>query len=338
MSEGFRGESTPKDFETMLTLTYLYFTQPRQDETVYNSFMNRMGGIVDNRVNDPSSALYDTLMVANANYNPRVRPMTPELLQEINFKKLHYIYSERFGDPSGFTFYFVGNIDLETAEPLILTYLGGLPIVKRNETWKDNGIRPPTEIVEKEVVREMETPKGTVIIVYNSVYDYDNAKARMELSALCDILDIRYTETIREEQGGTYGVGVRALQTHYPWEHYAVRINFDCDPEKLEMLKAIVFEEIEKLKAEGPQLKDLNGVKENLLKSRAERLKKNSFWLSSLKAIDYHQFDPKGIFKYEDMVNDLSIEGLQDAANKFFSADYVEVILLPAEEVEEGVQ
>ena len=30
------------------------------------------------------------------------------------------------------------------------------------------------------------------------------------------------------------------------------------------------------------------------------------------------------------MVNDLSIEGLKDAANMFFNVDYIEVILLPS--------
>ena len=78
----------------------------------------------------------------------------------------------------------------------------------------------------------------------------------------------------------------------------------------------------------------MNGVKENLLKSRAEKLEKNNFWLSTLSSIDYHNADPKGIFKYEDMVNSMSIESLQDAAIKFFSVDYVEVIMLPSDKNE----
>jgi len=330
VSEGFNGSCSPEYFETMMKLLYLRFTHPRKDETAFNSYKNRMGGILANRAKDPGSALQDTLSVTMANYHPRVRPMTSELLEEINYDKLHYFYNERFGDPSGFKFYFVGNIDLAAVEPYILTYLGGLPNVKRNETWKDNGIRPPIGTVEKTVLRDMEVPKGTVNINYVGIYDYDNAMARMELSALCDILDVRYTESIREEQGGTYGVGVRPSQVHYPWEHYKVSIYFDCDPENTDKLKAIVFDEIEKLKAEGPLEKDLSGVKENLLKSRAERLKQNNFWLSAILNIDYHNIDPKEMFTYEDRVNRMSIESLKDAANRFFNVDYIEVVLLPA--------
>lgn len=335
VSEGFRGQCTPKDFETMLSLVYLYFTQPRKDETAFNSFMSQMTGLVANRTNNPSSALSDTLMVTNANYHPRVRPMTPELLEEIDFKKLHYIYNERFGDPGSFTFFFVGNIDIEEAKPLILTYLGGLPIVTRNETFKDNGVRPPAETIEKMVIKDMEVSKATVSINFNSPYDYDNTMRRMELSALCDILDIRYTETIREEEGGTYGVRVSESQIHYPWEHYSVLISFDCDPDNADNLKAIVFAEIEKLKMVGPEAKDLQAVKENLLKSRAERLEENSFWLSSIKSLDYNQSDTKVFMDYDNMVNSMSIENLKDAANILFDADYIEVVLMPSESTED---
>jgi zinc protease len=330
VSEGFSGECTPADFETMMQLVYLYFTQPRKDEPAFSSMMEFMEGILANKENDPASALQDTLLVTMADYHPRVRPMTVALLEEVRHNKVHFIFRERFGDPGSFTFFFVGNIDPDEVEEIILTYLGGLPVVKRNESWKDNGVRPPEGLVEKTVVRDMEVPKGTVSINFANAYDYDDAMDRLELTVLCDILDIRYTETIREEQGGTYGVAVWDGQTHYPWEHYTVRIRFDCDPENVDKLKAIVYEEIDKLIGDGPTEKDLNNVKENLLKTRAENLEKNSFWLGTLSSIEYHGADPKGIFKYEDMVNSLSIESLKEAASKFLDIDHIEVILLPS--------
>ncbi|HSG67660.1 MAG TPA: insulinase family protein [Bacteroidales bacterium] len=330
-TEGFGGSCIPENFETMLQLVYLYYTQPRKDQTTYNSFMNRMKGILANRAKDPASALQDTIQVTMANYSDRARPMTAELLDEVDLNKVFYIFNERFGDPGGFTFYFVGNIVPEAVENEVLTYLGGLPKVTRNETFRDNGVRPPAGTVKKVVLRDMEVPKGTVNINFVGVYDYDDPMARMELSALCDILDIRYTETIREEQGGTYGVSVWDSQVHYPWENYTVTIYFDCDPENVEKLTAIVFDEINKLKKEGPAEKDLKGVKENLLKSRAENLKKNNFWISALINIDMNDENPKDLFSYEDRVGSLSIESLKKAANKFFTEEFVEVVLKPSD-------
>jgi len=150
------------------------------------------------------------------------------------------------------------------------------------------------------------------------------------MTALCDILDVRYTESIREEQGGTYGVSVRPSMNKYPYENYSVRIQFDCDPQNVDKLKAIVYEEIEKIKNEGPIAKDLNGVKENKLKTRAESLEKNGFWMAKLQSFDYNQEDPKEMFKYEEYVDKMSAESLKEAANRFFGDNTVEVILLPA--------
>ena len=92
-------------------------------------------------------------------------------------------------------------------------------------------------MVEKEVIREMNVPKGTVNIHYTGTFDYDDFQSRLNLSALCDILDVRYVETIREEQGGTYGAAVYEQMDKYPYENYTVTIFFDCDPQNAEKLK-----------------------------------------------------------------------------------------------------
>ena len=328
VSEGFSGSTTPADLETMLQMIYLYFTDPRFDQTAHKAFMERMKGFYENKALSPSSALWDTVTVTMANDHPRVRPMSAELLDEANFNAMKYIFSERFGDPSGFNFYFVGNIDPETARPLFEKYLGGLPEIRREETFVDHNIEPPAGRVSKRLERQMEVPKATVFIGYTGDFDYDDYLDRLSLTALCDILDVRYVETVREEEGGTYGVAVYPSQSHYPDEEYTVRIMFDCDPVNAEHLKGIIYREIEILKTEGPKIKDLNGVKENKLKKHKENLKENRYWLSVLKGRDYDQQKPH-VYDYSDFVDQLTAERMKDAANRFFGDNIVEVTLLP---------
>jgi zinc protease len=183
----------------------------------------------------------------------------------------------------------------------------------------------------------MEVPKSTVSITYHGEYDYDNFQDRMNLSALCDILDVRYVETVREEQGGTYGVGVRPGQLKYPYEHYSVSIYFDCDPSNVDKLKGIIYEEIESLKTEGPKEKDIKGVKENKIKQYQENLERNQYWLGALKNRDFLGIPDSEIFDYETYVNNLTNESLSEAANKFFTNQVVEVVLLP-ENIEENIE
>jgi zinc protease len=327
--EGFRGNCSPLDLEILLQEVYLYFTSPRFMDDAFNGYIARMKGVLDNKAADPDQAIWDTAMVTLANYSPRVRPWTSKLLDEANLNRARSIFKERFGDPSSFTFYFVGNIDPEKAKPMMEKYLGGLPKVNRTETWKDNGVRPPAGKVNKTILRNMEVPKGTVLITYTGTYDYDDFQARLNLSALVNILEIRYVETIREEEGGTYGAAVYEEQQKYPYESYSVTIFFDCDPKNADHLKEIVYNEIEKLKKEGPAEKDFKGVKENKLKTYQENLKQNKYWLDLIKNVDYNQTDLTEYKKYEEYLNNLTIEGLKQAAKELFKDNVVEILLLP---------
>jgi zinc protease len=328
-SEGFSGSCSVQDLETMLQLLNLYFTAPRTDDIAFNAMMKRMKAVFDNRSLEPESALQDTVQVLMANHNPRVRPMSSALIDEASLKKMRSIYKTRFGDPGGFTFYFVGNIDPAVAKPLMEKYIGGLPKVSREESWVDNNIRPPEGKVTREIKREMKVPKGTVNINYSGTFDYDDFQARLNLSSLCDILDVRYVETIREEQSGTYGAAVYENLEKYPYEAYTVTIFFDCDPQNVDKLKDIVYQEIEKLKTEGPTEKDLHGVKENKIKVHQENLRKNNYWLNIIKNKDYYQTDLSEYLEYDEYVNAMTIETLKASAQQFFGGNIVEVVLLP---------
>lgn len=329
VDEGLRGNSTKKDFKTMLQLVYLYFTDPAENQQAFNAYMTRMKGYYENRQNDPASAFQDTITVTMADYHPRVQPMSMEYLEAVDFETATEVYSERFADPGSFKFYFVGNFKPEEIKPLIETYLGGLPAVTHDENWKDNGVRTPDESIEKTVIKNMEVPKATVYISYAGEYDYNNYMSRLYLDALSEILDIRYTESVREEQGGTYGVRVRTMQSQYPYEHYQVIIQFDCDPENVENLSGIIYSEIEKIKKEGPLPKDLKSYQENKLKTRKENLERNGYWLNKLRSFDYNNDEIENFFIYENLINSITIKSLKKAARKYFGDDHFQFVMLP---------
>ncbi len=329
IQEGISGSSTQDDFETMLQLVYLYFTKSRVDKKAFASFINRMKASVENRASDPSSAFRDTISATMSQNHPRRRPLSEELINEAKLNRIGYIFKDRFGDPGSFTFIFVGNLDIEKVKPLFEKYLGGLPVVNRTETWKDLNINPPKGVIKKTVYSKMEVPKSTVYVNYTGELEY-NRNNRLLLTVLSDLLDIRYTESIREDQGGTYGISVRSSQTHYPNERYRFGISFECDPDKVDLLKGIVYAEIAKMKKEGPPTKELNGVIENKIKEKKENLKENRYWLNSLKFSRFHNEEIQDFEDFEKQVKGLTIEDIKNAAAKFLLDDnYVEIILMP---------
>lgn len=327
--EGFRGNASPKDLETLLQLVYLYYTQPRFEEKAFNSQMEQYRLSLENKALNPKAAFYDTINTVMSCNHPRRKPWVVEDLEKAKLKKMEYVYRERFGDPSNFTFFLVGNLNLETLKPMVETYLGGLPKVEREESWKDLGIRSPKGVVEKHFNRPMETPKSSVYINFTGDCEY-SGENKLLLTAIQDILSVRYTETVREEQGGTYGVWVRSQLDAIPTPEYALAMGFECDPERATELSKIIYAEIEKLKQEGPQEKDFNGFIENQLKSLEESKEENNFWLKTLKQYDFYQLKSKQLSKAEKRINKLTPKMIQQAAIEFVNMEnHVEVIMGP---------
>ncbi len=326
--EGFQGSCSPDDFETMLELMYLYHTQPRKDKTSYSAFMQRIGGFFENQSLNPNARFNDTVTVTMANNHPRQKPFNKELLSKVDFEKLYQIYDERFSDVNGSVYVFIGNINPQKVKPLIASYIGGLPSKGRKETFKNNNIKPPKGVVEKVIKAKLTVDKSTVYVNYNGNYEYTPFN-NVQLNAFRYILRLRYVATIREEEGGSYGVRVQVEKNHYPTENYSIVMKFDCDPVKQKELTSIIYREIEKIKKNGPTKEDLQKTQEYFKKFREEQLKENSFWQTALKNKYYHGHNSTNKEIFEALVDKLTVKGLKKAANKYFGDNHVEIVMLP---------
>ena len=331
LSEGFSGTATPEDFETMLQLTHLYFVKPRYDKTAYASYLTRSKANYENRSLNPQTAFGDTIRATLSQNSTRNRPWTSQILDEADYKRVHKIYRERYSDPSSFTFFFVGNFDAATAKPLIEKYLGSLSKDTREENWKDLGVRYPKGKIDKTVYKG-EDPKSVVFMQFNQEFDYE-MKSRIELDAISKVLSTKLLETIREDESGVYSIGAYPGSSKLPYTTSNVTIYFGCAPENVDRLSEGTFGEINKLKENGPTEADLNKVKAKLSKERESSLRENKYWLSTMKNYYFYNLELKDFPKYEKIVEDLSIESLKKAANKYFDdSNYVRVVLRPESE------
>jgi len=337
LSEGFSGRVSPADVETLFQLIYLYFTAPRRDEEAYLSFKSRVQASLANRSADPVTAFRDTLRVTLTQYHYRTRPPTVELYDEMDLDRSFAFYRDRFADASDFTFAFVGSFQADSLRPLIRTYLGGLPSIGRDETWRDEGIRPPTGVIHKVVYRGIE-PKSQTQIAFTGPFEWTRDN-RYALRSLANVMRIRLREVLREDLGGTYGVGVSGVGTRDPREEYEIRISFGTAPERLEELTGVVFQQIDSLKQYGPTQKDIEKVQEMQRRQREEGLRENSYWLGQLVAYDQYGDDLRDILTYETLINGLAAETVQEAANRYLRADnYVRVSLYPEQQEENEQQ
>ena len=281
--ESFSGNSTVKDLETLLQLIYLTFKGTRQDDESYASLMPQYETAYANAKKDPSRAFSDSVRATVSNHHPRSFSMDLDKLKEVSQTKALNIFDLRFEDPKDFTVYMVGNIDLDSVKPLIEKYLGAIPKQKKMavEKWEDRGIRVASGNVVNRFEREMQVNKTSNYVLYTGSFEY-NLKNSLTMRLIADILDIRYFESMREMEGGTYGVGTRASLSRIPVEKASLQMTFDTDPKLEERLLQLIREEIDTLIANGPSDKDFNKVKGNLQNKYAENQKENRWVLSAL--------------------------------------------------------
>lgn len=327
--EGFSGSASPKDFETMLQLVYLYMTAPRVDEESFNTYMGRLKAYFANASADPRMAFRDSVSLTMANHNPRVMPMNVDFLNKVDFNKCIDFYKDRFADASGFTFIFTGNISAQDAKPLVEKYLGALSNLNRKETAKDDGVRPPKGTVKNYFTKPIQTSKASVFIGFTGDAEY-NVQNDILSDCLTSILTKRYLDEIREKEGGTYGVGVRISVSNYPTESYTVKIQFDTNPQMRDKLIGIVYSEIDKIKADGPLAEDLNKAKEYLLKQYDQNQRENNYWSSVIRAkykdgIDYET-------NYAEAVKAVDVNAIKDFANKIFNQGNVVEVVMTSED------
>ncbi len=281
-SEAVSGSSTPRDIETFMQLVYLNFTNIRKDDDAFQAFKSRMEAQLKNLNANPMSAFSDSLQKILYNNNPYVNRLTLDMLEKVDYGRTLELARERFANAADFTFVFVGNIDEDKLRPLVETYIASLPGNKgRKETWSDVGMTPVTGIINRSFEREMQAPKATVYSFYTGKIPY-NVENLIMADIAKQIFDIVFTRTIREEEQGTYGVGVNISLGYYPHENYSFLFGFDTDVALRERLLNRAYTEIDNLVENGIDPVDFGKTVEYMTKSYEQNLRENSYWLSAI--------------------------------------------------------
>lgn len=328
-TQDFNGSSSIKDFETMLQLVYLYFTAPRSDDDAFQSFLQRMETQLRNQEAEPMVAFGDAATKALYGDNPLTKRTRVEDLAGIDYKRIMEMYQQQFRNPGSFTFTFVGNIDEAKVKPLIERYLASLP----GQAVKGDFVPVPMDFVkgksENIFRREMQNPKASVFIA--STGNIERNQENMLLMSMFDqILDIVYTEKVREEEGGTYGVYTQGGISRYPKGQSSLQIIYDTDPAKMESLNAIIHRELKSVADNGPRAADFSKVKEYMLKQYNENLKENSYWLNVLDTKYFYGEDTHS--HYLNTLNAITADDVKDFAEKFLSqGNEAVVVMMPKE-------
>ena len=323
------GSSTPTDVETMLQLVYLYFTKINKDQESFDNLMKTTELMLKNKNLQPERVFSDSLTVTLTLHNARTLPMTVEMLQQVDYDRILEMARERTANANEWTFTIIGNYDEAAIRPLIEQYLGALPATK--EVTKGHDVSTDfSGTVVNDFTRKMETPKAIAVMVwtnYNMDYTLENI-IRADIAG--QILDMIYTEKIREEASAAYSVMAQAgIQRDDYKTAGTVLVYCPMKPEKGDIAKKIMREEVEAM-AKTVDAEKLAKVKEYMLKAVDDQAKTNNYWLRQINRLRLFGVDTHTTYK--DVVNAQTPETVAAFMKQLLSAgNFAEIVMMPEE-------
>lgn len=323
------GSGSPKDLETLLQLEYLYFTAPRFDKNDFDVTINKYRSYVENLKANPDFIMQSEFIKTLYNNNPRKQQLSTEMLNSISFERLPEIYKALYSNAANFTFTIVGNVDLATLQPLVEKYIGSLPVAKGKIEKKDDGVRPVKGVVVNDFKAAMLQPKVSVYRIFTGEIPYtlENSTA---MTFLSQALNARYLISIREEKGGTYGVGVQGSLAPDFYNKYSLLIAFDTNEAMADELSEIVMKEIHNIADNGPLTEDIEKTRQYLLKEWKNRIENNSNWLGFIDSFYYRGIDR--ISNYEKAVKSVTNADVQALAKKILADNNMTYVVMRPEQ------
>lgn len=327
---GVQGQSTPKDLETALQLVYLYFADPRFDEAEYETGIQQIKALLPNIAKNPDFVFQQAFTRVIYDNNPRVVELNDELLEKADLATIERVYRELFKDAAGAVLTITGNVDLATLKPMVEKYIGSIAKGKKaDEINKDNLIAFAKGKVDAPIAIEMQTPKSTVLQLYTAYMPIDT-KTEAALEVAKYVLDMIYTKTIREEEGGTYGVGVAMQGDREPWERALIQVYFDTNPEQAPKLRELAAKGLKELAENGPELDKFNMAIENFKKNLPESRISNSYWMNNI--FQYYRYGIDYDAEYEAAINSVTPEDVKTVLQAILAqGNLIEVTSTPKE-------
>lgn len=329
-SESLEGSSTPEDIETLFQLIYLTFESPRFEKESFESISSQKRLQYKNASSNLSKIFRDSVRLVSAGGQLERRPIQNlSYMNDIKFDRIEPIYNDRIKDAGDFVFVFVGAIEEASFLPLIEKYIASISDSGKKEEWKDDKVRSFGNGYEKVFNYPMETAKQTNYIKYKGERKYSR-QDELVLSIAKGILSERYFKTVREQEGGSYGVSVYNRYYSIPFDNYYMVMYFDCNPEKADKLVQIIHEQMKDLIIYGANEEEFKKSLEGMIKTREQSMEQNGTLLAGIINNYSNGVNTALTANYEDILSKTTLESFNKAFAKIMgNSNTVTVIMKP---------
>lgn len=312
------GNSTPKDFRTLMELIYLSMTQPRMDSEVFDSWFKRSVASMKTQEGTPDKIQSDSLTKVMYQGQPELYPMTVAEFESIDYKNMFDKAASLYTNAADFTFYMIGNIDEDSLKVMAEQYIAALPAAKKPSAYKKDYQMPSKGSREMRFDLPMAQPMTTVYNFYN-IYDQKlSLKDQIALDIFGQIAQMTFTETIREREGGVYSPGAGSGSNPRTGMMQFLYM-FVTGADKLAHIEEVADIEARKL---GDEIGEeyFQKARDYIVKNHQQNLMENSYWLGSIE--EKMQYGNDNLTGFEQVLQSLTPADVQAVAKMFFDTAY----------------
>ena len=332
LTETFTGSCRTADLEQLMQLMYLRFTTVRKDEEAFARWQQNMRNSIAQQLQPAPMTLFaDTLRSTMYEPHPRQRKPSMALADSVDYARTCQLFSERFANAADFTFILVGGIDMDVLTPLIGQYIASLPGNAKHHEKADltalPRLRRGSHVTHVQI--PMENPVTTVIYNITAKERY-TARSNAACAILSEVMNSLCTETLREQESGTYNVSVTSRIARQPADELTLMYNFSTNPQQAQPLLAQAIALLGQVATEGPSTEDFSKARDYLLKQHHDYKDTDAYWMATL--TDHARYADDSMLYTGDALREVTPKDVQRLARKLIRSRHTaEVIMNGAE-------
>lgn len=276
------GSTTPKDLKTMMELLYSHFTQFNMSADEFQATQNMITGFLHNQETNPQyifsrdlrKALYDT---------PRKSALTVEAVENASLDEINKIVKDMTANAADYTFFFVGNVDMDELKTLCEQYIATLPgdaatASKAPVVDGSLGVKKGEKVTT--FTAPMQTPQTFAAVVEFAEIPY-TAKDRALSDIAGQVLTERLLKKVREDMGAVYSIWASGVMSRQNVPNTIIQSVFPVKPEMKEQVLDLIASEFKNMESD-VTAQELAKAVEFKVKEATEAKEKNDAWLGTM--------------------------------------------------------
>lgn len=327
------GQTTPKDLKTMMELLYSHFTQFNMSADEFQATKNMLVGVLHNQETNPEYVFSKNLRQALYN-NPRKAALTVEAVEAASLEQTNKIIRDLTANAADYTFYFVGNVDLDELKGLCEQYIATLPGNAATASVRpvidgSLGIQKGDKLTA--FTAPMQTPQTFAAVFELANIEY-TAKDRMLSEIAGQIMTERLLKKVREDMGAVYSIWASGSMGRISVPNTTIQSVFPMKPEMKEQVLDIIAAEFKNMESDVTAAELAKSV-EYEVKEAIESKEKNNAWLGAMAATALNGVD---IFNGNvELLQSLTTADVQDFMKRVNANGSYRVVILDPETVAE---